>query len=340
MMAVLLMSAALATYRDEAGFYSVVRTVLTKLYLLGNYYTRPLSMNYNNIYSIHRALFTCAAMFWLSVCASDAHCQALFGVSNTGTFNNVTSNLVTIDPATGTATIVGEIGSGVGFSTTGLAYDPLTETLFGNVGRELFSIDPNTGNATTLGLVELNSNLSFQLDRLVFDTSTDTLLGFDSNPGASNLVVIDPGNLSTDPFATAIGPTGFGNIEGLTFDESGTLFGINSGNELITIDPSTGTGTLVGTTSINSLEGLAFDPLSGNLLSTNNPFGIPGQLISIDPATGFATPIGPTGTGDSPALTFVSPAVVTVPEPTSAVALLFLGGLVVTARRKRANKPS
>ena len=180
-------------------------------------------MTCGNYFSIRRLGFVCTAMLLAFICVRSADCQTLFGYSSTGSFNDVTANLASFDAATGAGTIVGEIGSGQGFSPDGLAFDPATQALFGNVGNQLFSIDPTTGNATDLGTIEFNTGLSLQLVSLAFDTSTNALLGFGTN--SNNLLTIDPGTLSSNPVATPIGPTGLGSITGLTFDSSGTLFG-------------------------------------------------------------------------------------------------------------------
>jgi len=66
--------------------------------------------------------------------------------------------------------------------------------------------------------------------------------------------------------ATPIGPSGFRNIECLTFDPSGTiLYGVNDDeinetDQLVTCDPSTGACTLVGQLNVAAGDcGLAFD---------------------------------------------------------------------------------
>jgi len=69
------------------------------------------------------------------------------------------------------------------------------------------------------------------------------------------------------------------------------LFGVDlGGDQLITIDPATGTGTSVGPIGFSGFNSLAFD---GNSLFTveNNT----DQLLAIDRATGVGTPVGPLG---------------------------------------------
>ena len=98
--------------------------------------------------------------------------------------------------------------------------------------------------------------------------------------------------------ATPIGPTGFNDIECLTFNLTGdTLFGVNDGEEedvLVTCNPDTGACNEVGPLGVSGGEcGLAFD-CNGNLF-----LGAPGEeggfFYSVNPETGQATEIGPQG---------------------------------------------
>lgn len=98
--------------------------------------------------------------------------------------------------------------------------------------------------------------------------------------------------------ATAIGPVGFADVEGLSFNCAGILFGVDDiTDQLVTINLVTGAGTAVGPLgiSVNPLIendfGLTFDA-GGNLwLSTDSPQ----NFYSINPATGAATLVGPQG---------------------------------------------
>ncbi len=97
--------------------------------------------------------------------------------------------------------------------------------------------------------------------------------------------------------ATAIGPTGFDDVEGLAFSCAGGLFAVDDiTDQLITINPATGAATVVGPLGIGGVGiendfGLAFDT-SGNLwLSTDAP----GNLYLVNPATGVATLVGAQG---------------------------------------------
>src|SRR5258706_7475641 len=100
-------------------------------------------------------------------------------------------------------------------------------------------------------------------------------------------------NLSTGE-ARFIGNLGFDNVNSLAFDPfTGTLFGVHEGDlQLITINPATGVGTVVGPLGIpaDTYPGisLAFDN-SGNLFMATTD----GNFYAVDVATGAASLIGP-----------------------------------------------
>ncbi len=97
--------------------------------------------------------------------------------------------------------------------------------------------------------------------------------------------------------ATAIGPVGFTDVEGLAFDCAGNLFGVDDvTDQLITINPATGAGTAVGLLGIGGVGiendfGLAFDFAGNAWLSTDAP----GNFYSVNPATGAAALVGAQG---------------------------------------------
>jgi len=85
-------------------------------------------------------------------------------------------------------------------------------------------------------------------------------------------------------------PLGF-EVEGLALDpQSGTLYGSTRTNELITIDPVTGAGSVIGSLGSTSVEGLAFDPQSGMLYGSDVLNGV---LMTIDPLTAAGSVVGP-----------------------------------------------
>jgi hypothetical protein len=117
---------------------------------------------------------------------------------------------------------------------------------------------------------------------------------------ASNLYILDP---ATGEATQTVGPIGYA-VTGLAFDPTspGMLYGSTSnagtsGNSLITIDPQTGIGTLVGPygAGIYGMADIAFNA-QGNLFgwAKNTADNTP-DLYSIDKTTGTATLVGDSG---------------------------------------------
>ena len=99
---------------------------------------------------------------------------------------------------------------------------------------------------------------------------------------------------------TSIGPIGFA-VTGLAVDPiSGTLYGSTSSlspispHSIITINTTTGAGTLVGSVGLDDEEvaDLTFDA-AGNLFGWTEMYT--DDLVRIDTATGTATPVGESG---------------------------------------------
>ena len=95
--------------------------------------------------------------------------------------------------------------------------------------------------------------------------------------------------------ATPIGPTGFGDIECLTFNlEGDTLYGVNDDGDglLVTCSPETGACSEVGSLGVEAGEcGIAFD-CDGNLFVSSGGGGEEAVFYSVNPETGQATEIG------------------------------------------------
>ncbi len=119
----------------------------------------------------------------------------------------------------------------------------------------------------------------------------DTLYAVDGAGGASaSLYEIDPTDGSV---VQTIGSTGFSHVTGLAVDPTtGVLYGWVSGTGLITIDTSTGAGTLVGSGNAIQVPDLAFDA-SGTLYGWYEPHA--DDLLTIDTSTGASTDVGDAG---------------------------------------------
>ena len=177
--------------------------------------------------------------------AFDPATNTLYGVRQTSFSSD---QLITIDPVTGVATLVGVTGI---FDVQTLAFDPNTNTLYTTTTgptAQLFRIDPATGTGTVVGFSDF-----FSVGGLAFDSNTNTLYG--TTIGLTpQLITIDP----VTGAGTAVGPLGFNNVAGLAFDaNSNTLYGTDLfADQLLTIDPATGAGTAIGPTG-NAMQGLA-----------------------------------------------------------------------------------
>ena len=76
----------------------------------------------------------------------------------------------------------------------------------------------------------------------------------------------------------------------------GTLFGTDAARgNLLSINPTTGVGTVIGPTGVMSVPALAIDPNTG-ILYVGEGQGSP-NLYTVNPTTGAATLVGNTGLG-------------------------------------------
>ncbi|HEY3826663.1 MAG TPA: hypothetical protein VGL82_19015 [Bryobacteraceae bacterium] len=148
---------------------------------------------------------------------------------------------------------------------------------------------------------------------LVLFTSTagaSTLYGTDYNPGSvSSFYSV---NTSTGVI-TRVGSTNVTNLGDLTSDQISTIWSVQiTTDDLVTINPITGAGTLgptmtgTGLSSSAPIASLAWDPATGVLYgSTSVGYGATADtLYSINPTTGAATLIGKIGFADVYSLGF------------------------------------
>jgi len=199
------------------------------------------------------------------------------------------NQLGTVDPSTGTFTIIGPFTGAPG-GVTEIEWSPNGSTLYGTTGggsSSILTIDPTTG--TVLSSV---GHPFGALNGLEFD-SGGTLLGvyipFPGNP--SDLAIVDP----TTGMLTAIGPTGVSNIGGLAFDSTfTTLYGISSGGgavppTLYSVSTITGAATPIATVALSAEASSLEFTADGRLITA----GADGNLYEIDPGSGATTYIGP-----------------------------------------------
>ncbi|MFO0790175.1 MAG: PEP-CTERM sorting domain-containing protein [Pirellulales bacterium] len=187
----------------------------------------------------------------------------LFG--STGNANTAAKGtLVKINKATAQVTVVGAFNAG----PTNTSGDPSTMAdigfdaagnLYGTAsigGPNLYSINTTTGQATLVGANGVSTStsgggLAISAGGVVYGTPTSSRFGtYNSTTGAFTNI------------ANPAKPTGGGAYGALDFDGP-LLYGLNVGSgsppptALVTIDPATGTTTLVGN-SVASLDAIAF----------------------------------------------------------------------------------
>lgn len=95
--------------------------------------------------------------------------------------------------------------------------------------------------------------------------------------------------------ATPIGPTGFSDIDALSFSATGVLYGVDDAtNRLVTCDLNTGACSNVGPLGVVIRDmGLAFDGAARLWMATEDP--PPPTFYSLSPLTGAAADIGDQG---------------------------------------------
>jgi len=176
----------------------------------------------------------------------------LYGVSGG---SSAQGTLLTIDPNTGVATVIGPISDpnlgvdGLRFNSQGVLYGSAYDTING-VGV-LVTIDPSNANILS-SLTLMGSGNSFAAG-IAFDP-TDVLYGSRGN-AAGRLEDIDLVNQVTGEM-TPIGPME-AVISDIVFAADGTLYGSSPTGDLYSINPVTGAKTLLFNTGINNLAGLA-----------------------------------------------------------------------------------
>ena len=186
------------------------------------------------------------------------------------------SNLIAIDPVTGTETTIGPLN--IQPFIQGVAFEPSTGRLIGAehgaFGANLYEVDPATGNQTLIGVP-------------VLDGGADVLYGYQS--------------MATDPIT--------GTMYASAWLQSSGACCPGLPRHLVTVDPTALTATTIGqlvgpsgTTAI-AAAGLAFLD-DGTLLAvsgdgTSQPDPNPETLFVVDKATGAMTPLLPLGNGDS-----------------------------------------
>jgi len=227
----------------------------------------------------------------LAVCSSAQ--SRLIGIDTSG------SNVYDIDPATGARTLVGPI---VGASSTigALAYDDTSGVLYvSSTGNDsLYTLDLATLTTTLVG--PYNIGATVVMHGLEDVPATGKLYGKSSSlAGAGDFFEID----KVTGQATPISALGFGGFGSLSY-VNGTMYAADTvGDNLHTVDLTTGVATLVGPFGLAGAIGIGLaNSAATGLLATDNTSD---SLYRINLMTGAATLIGAQGAGNIISLEFV-----------------------------------
>jgi len=253
--------------------------------------------------SRHGALVRAFSIFAAMLAAPCAWGQTALDCSTQLIGSSQSGELYTVNLTTGAGSLIGTMPSGL---ATEVEYDITNGILYADEtdgGPNLHTIDLATGASTGTAM-----HPSGALNGLEF--ANGNLYGtFISGPGGpSEFVIVDPGTANF----TDVGPTGYGPISGLAYDENtGVMYGVTAGGstaQLVTISLTTGAATAVGSTNYEFIGGLEFGPdgvlYAGTANGTGGPVGaasatakiiLPNTLLTIDTATGAASVVGPVG---------------------------------------------
>jgi hypothetical protein len=219
--------------------------------------------------------------------------------------DDAAGNLGTVDVATGTASVIGNMGinmTDIAFSPTGQLFgvsftgfysiNPTTAatTLIGShsvpganalvfaddgtlyaagfQSTSLFTINPATGAGTSLGSISATSggDLAFNGGNLFLAT------------GTSQLLRIDLANLAA---SAVVGPFGVSNVFGLATGDDGVLYAV-AGTQVFTVDTATGAATNpvnYAGQGLGSANGQSFFTESGAPAPAPNPVPEPATLL-------------------------------------------------------------
>ena len=220
--------------------------------------------------------------------------SALFGVDVTP------DNLLNIDTGTAIGSVVGPVGGPI---LAGLAWDAASGLLFAtDTGAlNLVTVDSTTGATTIIGSTGLQL-----MHGLAIEPTSGTLYVASDDLSVSTTILYRLNKTTGAP--TLVGSIGFPHIGALDFDPTtGVLYGAYAWSDatgyLVTIDTTTGQGTLVAST--HRINGLAFDPF-GALYASHNSFSSsgPSELLSVDKGTGAWTILGNIVAGNVLGLSF------------------------------------
>lgn len=234
--------------------------------------------------------------------------------------NQITGELITIDPNTAAIGVVGPTGYNL---VEGLTYHSPSDSLLAvdNDSDQLIAINRHTGAGVAVG--PIGHDFVFGL---TYSEHHDTLYAVDNQE--NDLLTVDPATGE----ASFFGPAVYDFVGGLTDNpETGSLYGVDYGNDRVFAVAFNEMGNLLIAPIVDapgtSMQGVAFDSTTGDLFAISVEVG-PEDLLRIDPLTDAVGVVGQLNGVSLASLAFVPNA---VPEPTAGV--LTLLGLFAGATR-------
>jgi photosystem II stability/assembly factor-like uncharacterized protein len=186
----------------------------------------------------------------------------------------------------------------VNLSGKAIAFTPPLPDLIYAASDSLYTLDFANFNPMTVGSFE-----GPQINALAVNPADTVLIGISTGTSSCTLYKIDPILGGCTPLVVI--PVG--NIRGIAFAPSGTLFAAQKSGSLYKINLNTGEATLVGTASGIQYSSIAFNSVDGRLFASISKFvGTEKDAIYIvDTTTAAVTLLGLTGDGKStPSITF------------------------------------
>jgi len=227
-----------------------------------------------------RKLLLCFALLFASL---GAQSQTLYGAVGAG---NATSNLFSIDQATGTATPIGPLGQAL----TGMSLQTSTGIMYGVTNgnaacsRCLVTVDLVSGAATVVGpLGQIISETEFGSNGVLYGWAEgpDELASINLTTGAATVI---PGSgISTAGDGMAL--VG-GAMYVMPESDNGTYYTVNTATGAVTV-----AGTLGGVTG-NQISA-ASTRLTDNAVYAVINTAVTSTLVTVNVATGALTNVGP-----------------------------------------------